>query len=177
MNKSYVSYFPFQVQGRLGRLAFCARMLIVLFFLISFISLLSIFLVPLIHDPTQSPYSVLASILVAIAYLAYFYFNLILIIRRLHDRNHSGWLAILLLIPILNFVFFLYLCVMKGTATSNRYGTVYRSSKWEKMLGWCYLLFIPSMIIFISIYTLPSDLDSFKESRHRDLEYVIPHRD
>ena len=45
-----------------------------------------------------------------------------LIIRRLHDLNKSGWFALLLLVPIIDFFFALYLLFVKGTDGPNDYG-------------------------------------------------------
>lgn len=43
-------------------------------------------------------------------------------IKRLHDLNHSGWLYLIGLIPIVNFFFSIYLIVWKGTDGDNQYG-------------------------------------------------------
>ena len=44
-------------------------------------------------------------------------------VKRLHDRNQSGWLYLILLIPIVNFFFWLInMVIMKGTTGANRFG-------------------------------------------------------
>ena len=45
-----------------------------------------------------------------------------LIIRRLHDLNKSGWFSLLLFVPIIDFFFGLYLLFVKGTDGPNEYG-------------------------------------------------------
>jgi len=45
-----------------------------------------------------------------------------LTIRRLHDIDMSGWLALLLFIPLVGSGFALYLCFAKGTEGENRFG-------------------------------------------------------
>ena len=43
--------------------------------------------------------------------------------KRLHDRNKSGWLQLLYLIPIIGAIWaFIYLGFLKGTAGPNRFG-------------------------------------------------------
>jgi len=47
--------------------------------------------------------------------------NLALAVRRLHDRDKSGWFVLLMFIPIVNF-YILYLFVTSGTDGPNRFG-------------------------------------------------------
>lgn len=48
--------------------------------------------------------------------------NLSLMARRLHDLDKSGWMAALIILPIVNIIFCLYLLLKKGTEGPNRYG-------------------------------------------------------
>lgn len=43
-------------------------------------------------------------------------------VRRLHDTGHSGWLYLLLIIPILGSLFLLYFFVSDSAPEENRYG-------------------------------------------------------
>ena len=43
-------------------------------------------------------------------------------IRRLHDMNKSGGWGWLLLVPLVNFIFIIVLCCVKGSPGENRYG-------------------------------------------------------
>ena len=43
-------------------------------------------------------------------------------VKRLHDRNRSGWLLLLSLIPVINLWIALELGVLKGTEGANKYG-------------------------------------------------------
>ena len=45
-------------------------------------------------------------------------------IRRLHDLDKSGWFYLIMLIPIVNLLFIVYLLIAKGTTGANRFGTV-----------------------------------------------------
>jgi uncharacterized membrane protein YhaH (DUF805 family) len=44
--------------------------------------------------------------------------------RRLHDMNKSGWLQLLALIPILGWIYLIYVCAQPGDTADNQYGTV-----------------------------------------------------
>jgi uncharacterized membrane protein YhaH (DUF805 family) len=44
--------------------------------------------------------------------------------RRLHDVNKSGWLQLLGLIPILGWIYLIYVCAQPGDTGDNQYGTV-----------------------------------------------------
>lgn len=75
-----------------------------------------------------------------IAYIAltvlYIYFYIVLVARRLHDRNNSGWRMLMLLVPVLNVFFILYLLLAAGDVGANKYGLPRPSAVWEKLLAW-----------------------------------------
>ena len=61
--------------------------------------------------------------LVMIGYILMLWWSFIAInVKRLHDLDRSGWLFLLVLIPLLNIFFFLYLIFAKGKQTPNRFG-------------------------------------------------------
>lgn len=43
-------------------------------------------------------------------------------VRRCHDLDKSAWWCLLLLIPLVNFIFLIYLLCIKGTVGPNSYG-------------------------------------------------------
>ena len=43
-------------------------------------------------------------------------------VRRLHDRDMSGWWMLLMLLPLIGMLILLVIFVMKGTDGSNRFG-------------------------------------------------------
>ncbi|MES2580747.1 MAG: DUF805 domain-containing protein [Pseudomonadota bacterium] len=43
--------------------------------------------------------------------------------RRLHDLNKSGWMQLIWLIPILGWIYMIYLLAQPGDAGDNQYGT------------------------------------------------------
>ena len=66
----------------------------------------------------------------------YFYFNLVIQVRRFHDMNHSGWLILLFILPLVNIFVFFYLLLGSGTQGINHYGPQRISAIWEKILAW-----------------------------------------
>ena len=44
--------------------------------------------------------------------------------RRLHDMNKSGWMQLLWLIPILGWIYLIYVLAQPGEAGDNQHGTV-----------------------------------------------------
>ena len=43
--------------------------------------------------------------------------------RRLHDINKSGWLQLIWIIPILGWIYLIYLLAQPGDAGDNQYGS------------------------------------------------------
>ena len=60
--------------------------------------------------------------LVFIIYIAAFVFLISIAKRRLNDFNASGWLCLLYIVPVVNFILLLVLLFMPGDKTSNNYG-------------------------------------------------------
>jgi len=82
-------------------------------------------------------------------YICMIYCMVCMMIKRLHDRNHSGWwsLALLIgmLIPFVNIVAIiaaLYVTFFPGHKTANRFGGRRVTKGWEKVLGILYILLI-----------------------------------
>ena len=48
--------------------------------------------------------------------------NLAIAIRRLHDRDRSGWFVLLVLIPLVGAIILLVWFVQRGTVGGNRFG-------------------------------------------------------
>ena len=56
-------------------------------------------------------------IAIIIFVIASIYSLFVLMIKRLRDLNHSGWLSLLTFIPIIQFVFWLYILLKKSDKT------------------------------------------------------------
>lgn len=64
---------------------------------------------------------VLCFVLIAVTY----FFTIGALIRRLHDMNQSGWLAILVLVPFVNSILSIIVLFVPGTPGPNVYGEPY----------------------------------------------------
>jgi len=55
--------------------------------------------------------------------------------RRLHDFDIGGWWTLMLLFPILQFIFLIYMVVAPGTPQTNRFGAVPAPADFGVKLG------------------------------------------
>ena len=90
-------------------------------------------------------------IVIAILYIVCLYVSFVFTIRRLHDRNNTGWLSLLMLIPAVNLIFMIYLFAAKGTEGNNDYGPQRPTPGWERVLGWIYIILIPLALVLLSL--------------------------
>lgn len=80
-------------------------------------------------------------------------------VRRLHDTGSSAWWALMLLIPLINLVFFIHLAFDKGDSRENKYGAVPQRSDFllpfysEKMF-WPLIIIAGATYIAILIMTI-----------------------
>lgn len=59
---------------------------------------------------------------VALVYIAYIACFWIIIIQRCHDLNKSGYISLLMLVPVVNIFIGFYLLFAPGTRGENRFG-------------------------------------------------------
>src|ERR1035437_4326860 len=116
------SYEPkiFSVSGRIGRLRYLAYSFFLMLIMMFLIGILAAFLMPTFaaRNATGSR----AAILMGILYIPAIIVTLIMVRRRLNDLDHSGWLSPIILVPLLNILFGLYLVFGPGSPGTNRYG-------------------------------------------------------
>ena len=133
---------PLSLNGRFGRLSYIAWygfLNLITFFTVITLSLaLGIF-----NLSTQSLDSHFIDTLMSLGGLGfliisvlYFYFNLVIQVRRFHDMNRSGWFILLFIVPLVNIFVFFYLLLGSGTQGINHYGPQRISAIWEKILAW-----------------------------------------
>ena len=88
-----------------------------------------------------------------ISYLLSFVVTITLARRRLNDLGKSGWLAVLMLVPFVNFIFALWLLFGAGDAEANEYGPAPGpNSTGVKVLAWILpIIFFVGIIAAIAI--------------------------
>lgn len=145
---------PLNHRGRFGRLAYLGWMLvfILVFYVIAGIGIFMFISGSQSAAATDSAYSILsiiAGLVLFIAYVGLLYYNFVAAIRRLHDLNKTGWLSLLMLVPFINLFFMIYLALARGTPGQNDYGMPRQTRGWEKVMGWLYALVVPIALIGI----------------------------
>ena len=106
----------FSYRGRLNRKPFILRGLL--------LSVLSSVMSTVMTEMTEASSTVmhLLALLPLILMVVLSVGTFMLIIRRWHDLGKSGWLSLLMLIPLLNLLVLIFLWVKKGTDGPNAYG-------------------------------------------------------
>lgn len=69
-----------------------------------------------------SGFAVIGAVFFFVVCLAWSIAYITMCIRRLHDLDKDGLFVILAFIPSVNFIFHLYLMIVKGTNGPNKYG-------------------------------------------------------
>ena len=116
----------FSMKGRIGRVRYLAYSFLAFFILyISFAIIFGILTAIFVNsgagfgDFGSNPALILP---IGIFYIAFTFLYWVLLIRRLNDMNMTGWLSLLMLIPLVNVILGLVLIFYPGTKGSNKYG-------------------------------------------------------
>lgn len=163
--------FGFNAAGRFGRLSFLGWNGLI-FLIFTFAVMIAFALVPGFSPEVEQGMPLSGLLLLVIMYLALIYFSFIFAIRRLHDRGHSGWLSLLMLVPALNIAFGLYLIFAKGDAHENQFGLPRITQTWEKVLAWIYILILPLGIL--AAIALPAYQDYVQRAQQSQVELQRP---
>lgn len=138
---------PFKANGRFGRLSYAAWTFLFTLTLAAVV-LLIIFTFGLTQNEGTSGFTAPDIVAIAILYIVGIYISFVFTIRRLHDRNNTGWLSLLMLVPVVNIGLAIYLFCAKGTEGPNDYGPKRPTPSWERVLGWIYIVIIPLAFVF-----------------------------
>ena len=152
----------YHFSGRIGRLRYLSYQLFIglLFYLI-----IIVFLFLLGWSPTNiqsnnastSPTIILAFVVIIPAYIvSIIYGTIIYPKRRLNDLGQSGWLALIILIPLVNFIYLLYLMFARGNEGVNQYGAPPRENSVIHYIGGLigpifFLIFVLGIVAAIAI--------------------------
>ncbi len=80
-------------------------------------------LLKLIHLKSPDTEQLIGVIIMMVCWATFVLSNICLIVKRWHDRNKSGWLYLILFIPVLGWIWTLVECgCLDGTPARNRYG-------------------------------------------------------
>ncbi len=109
---------PFSPRGRLGRIRYLFYSILLLLGFVLIGGLLGAGVGAVAGEAGAA----VLMVLLGVGYIALIVFQFILIIQRCHDFNATGWLSLLTLVPLINWLFGLLLLFMPGTDGPNRYG-------------------------------------------------------
>lgn len=116
---------PFSFDGRIRRIEYFLSSLIVSCVggIVWTIAFASMFMGIAGADPVAAAGGSIFAILIGIvAYVGIAWFGLAQGVKRLHDMDKSGWLILLLMIPLFNFFWGLYMLFADGTVGPNQFG-------------------------------------------------------
>lgn len=118
VNQQYSDLWVYTTDGRLGRLRYLAYGF-GLSLLIQLIATITIGLTSVLPPDIGG---LVTMIIMIVAYIMLLVTSLFIMIKRLHDVNRSGWLLLLLLVPLINIILGLYMLFARGTDGDNKYG-------------------------------------------------------
>lgn len=148
---------PLSPRGRFGRLSYMAWYLIISIVIFTLAVLGMALFGGLTMDEGSDPTPKLSQLIVlGVAYVVFFYYAIVLGIRRLHDLNKTGWLTLLWLVPVINIIFLIYLMAAKGTLGANDYGLSRVTKSWEKVAGIVYIILTVLSIVALGMVAVNS---------------------
>lgn len=88
-------------------------------------------------------------------YIFIFYASIVCGIQRLHDLNQSGWLILLMFIPIANIVLIIFMLFVRGTQGVNKWGNPPPPNKtWNIVLACIFPVF--TVVGILAAIALPA---------------------
>ncbi len=161
----------YHFSGRIGRLKLLAYGIWTFFITIAIAFIVSTALTFIL--PLGKALDIASIILAIIIYVPPIIFVWVIYpIRQLNDLGKTGWLVLMMLIPIVNVVFYLYLLFAKGDPKENKYGTPPLPNQWYHWFFWFGIPIV--FVIFLFVIDIPAYQDaseSFNTRYHLDKKY------
>lgn len=134
----------FSSDCRIGRIRYLANI-----FLASLAFYSALFLGVFILRSNQMLVGVLTIILMVMLLCVTWIF----MVQRLHDLNRSGWISLLMTVPIVNAFFGFYLMLWPGNQSSNNYGA---KPPAPKKIHWVLACILPiAMVLIFALLAYP----------------------
>lgn len=116
----------FSTEGRLNRAPFIGYSLGLWFLLAVIFIIWVMMIIPDSGNPEDINWGhgqiIIGLIIFSIISVVWAIAYVMICIRRLHDLDKDGFFVIAAFIPTVNFIFYLYLAIVKGTSGPNKYG-------------------------------------------------------
>lgn len=144
----------FAVNGRIGRLRYLAYSM--LMGLLTFVLMMVVAGIGgVLAAMTKS--NAIMVVVVGLAYIPAIAVTVILAKRRFNDMNHSGWMSLLMFIPLVGFFIWLWLLIGGGDAQENQYGPPPSANTGLVIAGACIMpLFLVAIIGILAAVALPA---------------------
>ena len=140
--------------GRIGRLRYLSYSFVAMVFLYLILGLVTIFTGGTFGSTGGTPERINALTFVPLIIITALISIecIILAVRRLNDMDNSGWLCLLLFLPLVGFIFWLYLILGSGTKEKNRYGLPpSQNSIWIVIGAMCLIISVLSVFVAIAL--------------------------
>lgn len=144
----------FAVNGRIGRLRYMAYSVVL--GLLSFLALVVVgAVIGVVMAVTKSNSGVVLAAL--LGYIPVLAVTFILAKRRLNDMGHSGWLSLLLMVPLVGLFVWLWLMIGAGDPDANKYGPPPSENTTLVIVGACIMpLLLVAMIGIMAAVAVPA---------------------
>lgn len=165
----------YQLSGRIGRLRYISYLTLMTILMYVFIGVITVGLSTLLTGVDNDSVSLFIGLLFFLLLLPLaFYTTIIYPRRRLHDSNLSGWLAILMFIPLINVLFSFYLMFARGNDDVNQYGYPPRPNR---TIHYIAAIIMPIFAVFIigilAAIAIPAYESYIQRAQQVQLEQVL----
>ena len=165
----------YQLSGRIGRLRYISYLTLMTISMYVFVGVITVGLSTLLTEVDNESVSLFIGLLFFLLLLPLaFYTTIIYPKRRLHDSNLSGWLAILMFIPLINILFSFYLMFARGNDDVNQYGYPPRPNR---TIHYIVAIIVPIFAVFIigilAAIAIPAYQDYIQRAQQVQLEQVL----
>ena len=159
---------PFDPKGRFTRLSWLAWSLVLGFVSGGLNLIMGAIGVAMLPPPGANAVAFAPFLVVLIPQLALVVLGWLMIIRRFHDFDASGWWSLTLVLPLFNLITFLVLLFKRGDDLANRFGPPRPTPDWERVLGIIYILLVVVGLVggIIVAIAMPSLLNDQLHAMH-----------
>jgi len=165
-NLSYANTLFFSTGQRIGRLRWVVYSIVSNIVLMMLMGILAAILIPLLSLASgggEMGMGILGVLMIIVIYGSLFAVSIILNRRRLHDLDQTGWLSLLVFVPLLNFLFALYLLFAPGTQGENKYGL---RPQQNSAIMWVFGIILPIVFVgMLAAIALPAYSDYVERAR------------
>ncbi len=126
----------FSPRGRMGVVKYMAHTCVLMMVMAAFFGVVAVSAgVKIGEQASSTAYNPLLLSLIVVAILPAIWIGSVMLIKRLHDLNVTGWLFALTAIPVLGAIISLFIMCAPGMTEANKFGPVAPTALWEKVLG------------------------------------------